>query len=236
MCIRDREFICLKSNKRLSFASPIPEDMLEENQTVVMNAKTIDGVNLISEKISVETSFNQMIMDFPKLYRMGLSEIEFCESVEQKDENSRSYLYFEFNENVSIPFNKINTMESSLGSRSSEWNQADIEFKDIKIKIIKHNEYMQVSASGGSLDTKKIRDAIAFYLGFSSGVLIQPYYEHLQDSSISTRIIRSIDRKKIHRDISPPMHGSIKTNNSYPLDPHYELPVSYTHLTLPTKA
>lgn len=217
------EFICLKSNKRLKFGSSIPEDGLEEAQSLVMNAKTIDGVELISEKLSVETSLQEMLTDFPKLFRIGLKEVSFCESVEQEDENSRSYLYFEFNENVSIPFNKNNTVESSLGSRSSEWNQADIEFNDIKIKIIKHNEYMQASASGISLDTVKIRDAIAFYLGFSSGVLVQPYYEHQQDSSISIRTIRSIDRKKIKRDIPPPIHGSLKTQNEYPLDPHYEL-------------
>ena len=217
------EFICLKSNRRLKYDSPIPEDRMEEKQALVMNAKTIDGVDLVSEKLSVETSFQQMITDFPKLYRIGLKEISFCESLEQEDDNSRSYLYFEFNEKISIPFNINNTTESSLCSSSSDWNQADREFNDIKIKIIKHNDYMQASASGSSLDTAKIRDAIAFYLGFSSGVLVQPYYEHLQDSSISTRIIRSIDRKKINRDIPPPMHGSIKTQNEYPLDPHYQL-------------
>lgn len=201
------EFVCLESNKRLSIDSSIPADRLDENQSVVMSALTIDGTELTSRNLNIETDFRQMITGFPKLYRLGVREVEFCESKVAKS-NSDSYLSLEFNEIASIPFNKLNTTESTLGSKSSEWNQADIEFDDIRIKIIKHEEHMEVSATGSYFNMERLRDSIVFYIGFSSGVLVQPYFERSRDSSSSRSVLRSIDRKKIRRDIHPPLSGS----------------------------
>lgn len=216
------EFICLESNKRLSFNSPIPEDRLEESQAVVMNARTIDGAEIQSSNLNIETDFQQMIMGFPLLYRLRIKEIEFHEAGSEKG-NDDSYLSIEFNETASIPFNKSNTTESTSGSKSSEWNQADIEFDEIKIKIIKHDNYMVASASGKNVDIRKLRDSIVFYIGFSSGVLVQPYFERQWTCCSVKSSLHSIDKRMIHRDIEPPLSGSFKAQNSDPLDHHYEL-------------
>jgi len=216
------EFICLESSKPLRPDSSIPEDLIDEKQTVLMSAKAVDGSEIVSKNLYLETSISQAMVDFPKLYRLALTEVEICDEPKRKKSDT-DYLYLEFNEICSVPVNKKNTTESSLGIKSSAWNQADIELDKARIKIIKHDEHMSVSISGKGFDREKMKRAIIFYLGFSSGVFVQPYFERWRCSSACISVLRSIDRKIIHRSIDPPIRGLRKVGSDAPLDSHYEL-------------
>lgn len=216
------EFICLESNKRLSFGSSVPKDILDENQNLVMYALTIDGTELHADELTVEIDFQQMMHGFPMKFLLGIKEIEFMDTRASRASSS-SFLSFEFSGKASIPFNKSNTTESTLGSESSEWNQSDIEFDGIEIKIIKFKGHMAVFASGSNFEVEKLRDSIIFYIGFSSGVMVQPYFERRRDACSSKCIIRSIDNKLVDRDMYPPMCGSISAQKNDPLEHHYDL-------------
>lgn len=71
------DFVCIKSNKRMDFRVPIPEDSLDDNQEITMRATTIDGVKIESKGLRIESDFQQTIHHDPTLYRIGLRYIEF---------------------------------------------------------------------------------------------------------------------------------------------------------------
>jgi hypothetical protein len=217
-------FICLESNKRLDFMTPVPEDSLDKNQCVVMSATTISGARISSSGLRIEASFEQMLMEDPKLYHLSLMKIEICEE-EDRESNPNSFLHLEFYGEPKIPFNKSNTTESSLGSKSFAWNQALIEYEGMKINIIKHENFTEVYVNNAGLKLAELRDAIVFYVGFSSGLFIQPYFEHFKDDSpCSKTILNSIDIKKTRESIPPPITEMVHDKNDKNLDHlHYEL-------------
>ncbi len=217
------DFICLESNKRLEFRKPVPEDPLDKLQCVVMRATAIDGIEIYSSNLRIESSFQQMLGNGPKLYRIGLNSIELFEESESEP-NENSFLHFELSEKYRLPFNKSNTTESSLGSKSFAWNQAVIEHEGIEINIIKHENHTEVYAEGKGIQLIELREALVFYIGFSSGLYIQPYFEYYKDLGFSKTIINSIDIKKTRKSIPPPMSDLVYDENNKSLDYlHYEL-------------
>ncbi|MBU4034843.1 MAG: hypothetical protein KKA35_00280, partial [Proteobacteria bacterium] len=217
------DFICLESNKRIDFKSPVPEDSLDKNQCVEMRATTINGAVISSSGLRIEASFQQMLKEDPKLYRLGLSKIEIFEDYDPVTSHN-AYLHLEFNEKVRIPFNKSNTTESSLGTKSLAWNQAVIEHEGFEINLINHDNFTEVYAKGEGLNLPDLRDVLIFYLGFSSGLFIQPYFEYYGDSSGCKTIINSIDIKKVRKSIPSPISDLVYDENNKSLSHfHYEL-------------
>ncbi|MCW8830400.1 MAG: hypothetical protein OQK32_02650 [Gammaproteobacteria bacterium] len=217
------DFICKKSNKIIDFRTPIPEDSLDERQVMTMKALTIDGVELCSSGLRIESDFQKSLSEDPKLYKIGLSYIEFSEETDLTY-NKEKTLYLEFNEECRIPKNKLNKTESTLGVRSSSWNQTVLNYEDFEINIIRHEDYTEVSANGNSIDLDKLRNAITFYLSFSSGVYIQPYFEYKREGACSVTEIRSIDRKKINNSIPAPVCDLVHDQNKVSLENlHFEL-------------
>ena len=67
---------------------------------------------------------------------------------------------------------------STLGSESFAWNESIIEFdqEKIKIRIVDDHGAKGFIAIEECTNPELMLDCITFYLGFSSGLLLQPYY------------------------------------------------------------
>lgn len=217
------DFICLESTKRMDFRTPIPEDSLDPKQSITMIANSIDGIGVLSKGLRIETNFQSTISTDPTFYRIGLPCIEIVESSDiEKTDNK--YLQLEFNEKCRAPTNKSNKTESTLGTSSFSWNQTVLNHLGGEINIIYHEKFTEVYANGSQYDLEVLRDAIVFYLGFSSGKYIQPYFEYRKDSDSEITIINSIDKKKLNDGIPAPISDMVRDQNNQWLDQdHFDL-------------
>lgn len=217
------DFICLESNKRIDFRTPIPEDSLDPKQIVTMSAVSIDGIAVISKGLRIGTDFQSSISPDPSFYRIGLPSIEIEESSDISEDGNK-FLQLEFNEKCRAPTNKLNKTKSTLGTSSSSWNQTVLNFLGGEINIIYHEKFTEVYANGSRYDLDILRDAIVFYLGFSSGKYIQPYFEYRKDSKSEITLINSIDKKKIKDSIPGPISDMVHDQDNKRLDQdHFDM-------------
>lgn len=217
------DFICLESNKIMDFRTPIPEDSLDKKQSITMTANSIDGVGVLSRGLRIDTNFQNSLRSDPTFYRIGLPCIEIVESSDLEGADNK-YLRLEFNEKCSVPANKSNKTESTLGKSSFSWNQTVLNHLGGEINIIHHEKFTEVYANGSEYDLDVLRDAIVFYLGFSSGKYIQPYFEYRKDSDFETTVINSIDKKKLNVSIPTPISDMVHDQNNQRLDQdHFDL-------------
>ncbi len=198
------EFICLKSNKPLGFGKTIPEDSLDPLQSITMEALSIGGVEIKSKGLRLTTGLLDSMTPDPTLYRIILPRIEIENETDLPKEETE-YLILEFNENCLVPANKYNTIESTHGTYSSSWDQTLLNYLDGEISIIRYKSFTKVVVSGSNYDMEKMRDALLFYIGITSGKFIQPYFEYNSNSNKEKTIINSIDKKKVHKNIPPPV-------------------------------
>jgi hypothetical protein len=211
------DFICLEANKRMDFITPIPEDSLDPKQSFTMNAISINGIGILSKGLRIDTDFQSSLSSDPTFYRIGLPCIEIVESSDVEEADNK-YLQLEFNEKCRAPTNKSNKTESTLGTSSFSWNQTVLNYLGGKINIIYHEKFTEVYANGSQYNLEVLRDAIVFYLGFSSGKYIQPYFEYRKDSESEMTIINSIDKRKINVRIPAPISDTVHDQNNKPLD------------------
>ncbi|MFZ5841377.1 MAG: hypothetical protein ACOY3E_00640 [Pseudomonadota bacterium] len=217
------DFICLKTNKRVDFGIPIPKDAFDKNQRVMMKATTIGGVQVSSNDLTIKIDFQQMLEKDPKFYRLPLKSVEICDETDLSVDGN-SYLHMEFSEKIRVPFNKSNTIESSLGSKSFSWNQAVISCEDCEVNVVQHKNFTEVYAKAKNTDLDVLREAIVFYVGFTSGLFIQPYFEFFKDSSSSKSKINSVDIKRSRKSIPQPIPNLAHDQDRKSMDHfHYEL-------------
>ena len=217
------DFICLESNKRLDFRTPIPEDSLDPKQSITMSAISIDGISVLSKGLRIGTDFQGSLSSDPSFYRIGLPWIEIEDGSDISEADTK-FLHLEFNEKCRAPTNKSNKTESTLGTSSFSWNQTVLSYLGGEINIIYHEKFTEVYANGTQYDLDVLRDAIVFYLGFSSGKYIQPYLEYRKDSESKVTIINSIDKKKSNDSIPAPISDMVHDQNNERLDQeHFDL-------------
>jgi hypothetical protein len=217
------DFICIDSNKSIDVMDSVPKDPLDKRQSVLLHATAINGTQICSRDLKIDSNFQQMLSNGPKLYKIYLKSIELFEERESES-NESSFLQLEFSGNCRVPFNKSNTTESSLGTKSFAWNQAVIEHEGIEINIIEHEKFTEVYVKGKGLQLIELREALVFYIGFSSGLYIQPYYEYYGDIKFCKTIINSVDIKKTGKSILAPISALAYDENKKSLDHlHYEL-------------
>lgn len=216
------DFVCLRSNKRIDYLSPIPEDLLDKNQSLSMTATAIDGIEILSYGLRIETTLQKMMSPDPTFYRVWLDNIEINHSDDDNPEDC--YLHIEFNEKCSIPTNKSNTTESTLGTKSSSWNQTVLNHSNFEINIIHHEFYTEVYANGSGISLKVLKDAIIFYLGFTSGRFIQPYYEYTREGADAKERICRVDRKKSKSSIPSPVRDYVFNQDKKSMDDcHFDI-------------
>ena len=202
------EFICTYSNN-VSYTvlgDRLPTDPLDDNQKLYLNAKDLNGKEYKSEGFSITTNLRSA--DPPAHHFIILSSIRSLSNVKPYERQDSNFLNFYFSEKFSIPPNKLNTEESTLGFKSINWNQTLIEMASYSISMVKHKNYTEVWVNG-AFDPKVLLKCLKFYIGFSSGCMPQFFYIKETINEIHTETRSSISNIQ-QRQLAPsPMVDSI---------------------------
>ncbi|MFA1563085.1 hypothetical protein [Aliivibrio fischeri] len=226
------EFICTKQNNapQVFFSERFPNDALDKTQTLYLEATTIDGE--LFEASSFFMDIDHSLRNLPTVCYIFLPSLSCTEEPMQGmyDQNC-DYLHFEFLERFDLPFNKSNTTESSLGSKTFSWNQADIQMDEYLVTIIHHKDYTTVDVKG-VFDINAVRDCLKFYIGFSSGSLPQLGYmtERKKGAHTHTQTLSSVSARRKQQQSSSPMISNLAIKGSMSHDYHYDLFRSITKI------
>ena len=213
------EFICTKSENlpNVLFNQKIPEDTLLEEQKLFLEVESLDGDIFISSGFSITINMNTSRAS--SCMYIFLSDISSASELENYSDKP-NYLHFEFSEYFDIPTNKMNSESSTLGSSSSSWNETVIKSDDVSISMVKKDGYVSVNATG-EFDTNRVLECLLFYIGFSGGVMPQPYITIRRNGAENTTTIHSIDNSYKHKRSSNPMVSSV-AEKEYK-ESHYQL-------------
>ena len=168
------EFICLekKNIPHIDWSISFPEDSLDESQKLYLEAISLTGTIFETEgfRVALQTIF----LNKSSVHHILLEKIRTIESIK----TSHDHFYIEFNQNVNIPRNKNNSVVSTLGSGSFAWNESIINLDEdnLKVRIVDDHGSKKFISIEGSINPEIILDCLTFYLGFCSGILLQPYY------------------------------------------------------------
>ncbi|WP_081410490.1 hypothetical protein [Acinetobacter sp. LMB-5] len=189
------EFICLKKENipYLRWDIRLPDDILDESQKLYLEATDTQGK--IFKSHGFRLSLNLISINKTSIHHILLSEL----TIKHQSTNSKNFLYLEFNQSINIPRNKSNKITSTLGSSSISWNESIINFdeENYKIRIVNDSQNNQnyITVEGAeNFDT--LLSCLTFYLGISSGILLQPYYSKY--SSNNEEIITLYSTNKIY--------------------------------------
>jgi len=90
--------------------------------------------------------------------------------------------------------------------------------------IIRRDGYTQVSCHFNGSNVEDLKEALLFYLGFTSGRLIQPYIIVQQNGHTIETIISSVDDTLVYQEIPPPVSDIVYGVNKNSLDNyHFDL-------------
>lgn len=201
------EFICTKTKYTMKgdLVTKFPLDRLDPSQKLLGEFISLNGTIFTAESFSIEVNaFNR---ESPHILHTHLPFITFVE--ERLSDSRENYLYYEFAESLHIPANISNSRtSSSTKSESHCWNETLIELNNFKIRINDEENHRMVRVDG-NFEPDDLYDCINFYIGFSGGVLPQPYVviKHIDDKIIST--IKSINNQNTHKRSSNPIPAKI---------------------------
>lgn len=218
------DFICTSSNIDRMFYGRIPQEMLDESESLSMEATTLDGIKIHSKDFSINIEFQLLKNNNPKKYSIGLRDFTIKENINTPEENT-NYLHMEFHEKCNIPFNKCNEIKSSLGFERISRNQATIKHKDFEINFIQHDEYTEVYIKNFNVDPTKLKNSITFYLSFTSGRNFQPYMLYFRNGEFAETKVFSVDKQSTRNSIPLPIEKYVlNQDGSENLDRfHYDL-------------
>ena len=218
------DFICLKASSRIEPRSFMPEDSLDKAQKLTMRAKKIDGIEILSKGLVLEGDVYNYLQQGPKVFSIKLSSVEISQRCKKRDD-SKSLVHLEFKDKPNIPPNVVNSTKSSLGTESSSWNETKLTYLSSEVRVIVHGGYTEVIIAGPCEEVHTVRKAVVFYINFSSGLYVQPYFEKVEELELAKTEFNSIDASKTNVSISAPLSGSVsdaKTNKSYDQN-HFDL-------------
>lgn len=170
------EFICLEKNNipKFNWSIRLPDDHFDESQKIYLEAVSIDGVEFQAEDFRIE--LHALSMHRSSVHHILLEKIRTTELTK----NTKDYFYIEFNQTINIPRNKNNSVVSTLGSESFAWNESIIDFdqENLKIRIVDDHGTKGFISIKECTNPELMLDCVTFYLGFCSGILLQPYYSN----------------------------------------------------------
>ncbi|WP_407732144.1 hypothetical protein ACJJVG_04560 [Pseudocitrobacter faecalis] len=217
------ELVCtnIQCSLRNNLVRRFPGDRLDQSEKLFAEFTALDGTVLTSEGFSVE--INAFSRHSPHVFYIQLPFITFVE--DRLSDSRKNYLYYEFAESLHIPANVSNSRtSSSTKSESYCWNETLIELDSLKIRVNDEEEYRSVRVHG-NFEPNDLYECINFYIGFSGGVLPQPYVveKHIDDKIIST--IKSINNQNTHKKSSNPIPDRviIGTGTKSEIEHSYEL-------------
>lgn len=209
------------------FSESLPNDPLDEAQTMYLKARTIDGSIYESKEFSVNIS--RQSKNSPTLHYLFLSSITSHSKIEQQGPGGPQYLYFEFAENFKIPANKLNSDVSSSGAESLRWDETIIEMDRYSVAMVKKSTHIDVRVKG-TFDIEEVRTCLRFYIGFSGASMPQIVFMSEVNGLDKTETICSVvNANKNQRSASPMVEHA--SNAEYrDGEYHYNVFKSITHL------
>ncbi len=216
------DFICTRSNIRPDFRESIPNDTLDTNALLILNAETITGIKITSKNIIIKPQLFNSMQPEPTYYRIPLDEI--ISTTEDKSSYQNQSMIIECHENLLIPSNKSNSIVSTLGNESHSWNETELNIAENKINIIKHDNYSEIIIRGESFEEQEYLESILLYLKITSGNNLQPYYISVHKENIINEKVISIDLNNLNKSIPSPIPENAADVKGYRLDNyHYDL-------------
>lgn len=183
------EFVCLETDNIPvnMWGNHFPDDPFAADQKLFLSAVTVTNDKLSACEFSLRIG----LFDRPPFITYAFfSSITFTEEGKQNNEFP-DFLYFEMNEKVAIPKNKVNTEKSSLGSESYKTNQTVLEWNDIDLSVVNYDDHVSVSAKG-KFDADQLLESLIFYIGFTAGSMPQPYIVSKRSGLIKELSVRSV--------------------------------------------
>ncbi|MEB6625545.1 hypothetical protein MXM84_13705 [Acinetobacter pittii] len=206
------EFICLKKKNipHIKWELQLPSDMLDESQTCYLEATDTQGKIYKSE--GFRFTLNVLSIVKTSIHHILLINLKITTS---SSINSKNYLYLEFNQSLNIPRNKLNKSTSTLGTSSSSWNESIINFEkeNYNIRIVNNDKDNQnFIVVEGAEDSEELIDCLAFYLGLTSGILLQPYYSIYSYNNQETITLYSTNKLYLNKRFMPAIPYSLSND------------------------
>ncbi|MTI78966.1 MAG: hypothetical protein FH754_16875 [Marinobacter sp.] len=220
------EFICLKSNIFLDPFATIPEDQTNPNEKLYLEALSIEGNTFKSSGFALNSPSGNIFGNGPKRHVFKIIHISTSSKSITTPAESKSILIEVFG-NYDIPKNISNKTESTLGTVSHSRNQTKLKSQDIEFSIVQYKTYATISIhsnAGISWERMKdAKDALIFYIEFSTGLLALPYLEIVTDSSNQEFNIFSFDLSLAGIRIPQPISSAVSDGKSTLDDHHFRL-------------
>lgn len=208
----------------LPWGRVIPSDPFDETGYFTLSALTLAGTEIKSHGIKVQTEpiycGNQA-----KRFIIPLASVEVVEPTYGADLRKwKRCVQIEFKEKSDVPVNKCNTSESSLGEKSLSWNQVLIENEDYVFDMVNKDGYTSAYIATNSKDLDTIYAIVLFYIGFTSGIIPQPYILQRTDELTTVTSLRPYDNSQVRRKIPPPTISNVLDQNGCDIsERHYRL-------------
>lgn len=216
------EFICTYSDNvpYTVLGDRFPKDPLDDTQKLYLEAKDLNGKKYKSEGFSITTNLKSA--NPPAYHFIILSSIYSSSKAKPYETQDSNFLHFYFSEKFRVPPNKLNEEESTLGFKSSNWNQTIIDMNDYSISMVKHIDYIEVWVIG-DFDPKTLLKCLKFYIGFSSGSMPQFFYIKEIIDTICIETISSISNPQKRQLAPSPMVDNIANDKYKDHFYHYNL-------------
>jgi hypothetical protein len=185
------------SGTHRSFVKQFPDDSFDEFQTIFAEFELLNGEVFTSEGFSLK--INLLNRQSNQVMFIGLPFIKLIEQREGSN-HSENFLYYEINEKVDLPANKINKVKSTRGYESSSKNETEIVQEYFKLNIYQDDKHTEIIVKG-NFEANDIIDSVNFYLGFSCGIMPQPYLQLIKVGEEKITIIKSINNQKSHQTL-----------------------------------
>lgn len=214
------EFICLEKNNipNVNWSISLPDDDFDESQKIYLEAISLDGVEFQAEGFRIELHFLEIHKT--SVHYILLDKIITIELTK----DTREYFYIEFNQNIKIPRNKVNRESSTLGSESFSRNESVIDFnhENLKIRIVNDHKVKFIAIEECS-NPDLILDCIKFYLGFCSGLLLQPYYSKHISSNQEVNTFYSANKLYLKKRYAPAIASNISDSEFRDGEYHFNI-------------
>ena len=215
------EFICLEKNNipHSNWSINFPNDPLDEKQKLYLEATSLYGDSFEAEGFRVELHVTSLYK--ASVHHILLEKIKFNEPIRTINDLFR----IEFNQQIYIPRNKINRTTSSLGMQSASWNESIINFDEdnLQIRIVNEHESKSFVSIEGVFSPEIMMECLTFYIGFSSGILLQPYYSVYLSSNHKVTTLYSTNKRYLHRSYSAAIASNLADNEFKDGEYHFNI-------------
>lgn len=214
------EFVCLKTHNipNNRWGIHLPDDPFATDEKLFLSAITVDSQTISATNFTMKFG----VFDRPPFITYTFfPTVTFTGEANQQSEHVNS-IYFELKEKVAIPRNKMNTEISSLGNESYKTNQTILQWDNIDLSVVNHDDHVSVRAKG-TFNTEDLLESLIFYIGFTAGSMPQPYITSKINGSKKELSIHSVRNSVRNQLIPAAICDRTTINGNLPDESHYKL-------------